>query len=77
MVAVEAANSGRWLPPFKVAFLGEPNHAAVRGQSLSLRGIHSQLSSTRARMQKLREVLRRRAAHNGLELSGAAQLHRT
>ena len=33
------------------------------------------MSTTRARESKLREVLRRRAAHNGLELSGPAKTY--
>ena len=74
MVAVEAANSGRSLPPFKGAFPGESNHATARGRGLSLGALHSQMSSTMARMPKLKEVLRRRAAPNGLELSGPARL---
>ena len=73
MVAVEAANSGRSLPPFKGAFPGESNHATARGRGLSLGALHSQMSSTMARMPKLKEVLRRRAAPNGLELSGPAK----
>src|SRR3990172_6155640 len=59
--------------PFKVASARESGRFAVRGRGLSSRAIRSQMSTTRARESKLREVLRRRAAHNGFELSGPAK----
>src|SRR3972149_7195919 len=59
--------------PFKAASPRESGRFAVRGRGLSSRAIRSQMSTIRARESKLREVLRRRAAHNGFELSGPGQ----
>jgi hypothetical protein len=58
--------------PFKAASPRESGRFAVRGRGLSSRAIRSRMSTTRARESKLREVLRRRAAHNGFELSRPA-----
>ena len=60
--------------PLSMLRLGEsPITPPFAGEAFSLR-LHSQISSTTARMHKLKQILRRRAAHNGLELSGPAKL---
>jgi len=65
MVAVEETDSGRSLSPFKAASPRESDHAAVRGRGPSLRAIHSQITAACAEISKMKELLRRRAAHNG------------
>ena len=73
MVAVEGAVPGRSLPPFKAASRRESSRFADDGRDQSLRAMHIQLTSACAEISKMKEMVRRRAAHNGLELSGPAK----
>ena len=73
MVAVEEADSGRSLSPFKAGFPRECSCSADGGRDQSLQAIHNQMTWARAEISKTKEMLRRRAAHNGLELSGPAK----
>jgi len=57
------------VPPFKAASRREPNHAGDGGRDPSLRAMRFLKTSACAEISKMKEMLWRRAAHNGLEMS--------
>jgi len=73
VIAVEEGNSCRSFPPFKAGSPRECSRFADGGREQSLRAMHSQMTSGGAEILKIKETVRRRAAHNGLELSGPAK----
>jgi len=64
VVAVEEADSGRSLSPFKAASPRESDHAAVRGRDPSLRAIPFEMVLACAEISDMKESLRRRAAQH-------------
>src|SRR3972149_7532451 len=61
------------VPPFKAGSPRECSRFADGGREQSLRANHSQMTSACAEISEMKEILRRRAAHNGFELSGPAK----